>query len=529
MKNVLLTPASEEQTITISRQEYERLLDAKKSYDWLMEQLRLAKRGRFGSSSEKASEEVSGQLSFLFNEAEVIIGEEEEGTARQQTEQENVAPYHRKKKKNGGSAKEILPEDVETVETMHELPEEERICPNCGDVMQPIGKEVRETLELQRPKAILHRDVYITYGCQTCKEEAEATPVVKTPQEPALIPGSFASAAAVSFVATQKFVMYAPLYRQEMEWKRRNVMLSRQTMAGWLIRCSEEYLASVYEVLRRELLKHDLLHADETVLQVLHEEGKKAQSKSYMWLYRTGSDAGHPIVLYEYQPGRGQEYPRRFLEGFSGYLQTDGYGGYDGLPGVTRVGCWAHARRKFEEARQAAPTDSPSVAAAAGVAYCSRLFQLEEKFEGLPPEKRKQQRLKYSAPVLKELSAWMSARSAAPKSKLGNALTYLHNQWKDLQVFLEDGRIELSNNRAERSIKPFVMARKNFLFANTPKGAQGSAIYFSLIETARENGLDPYEYLVWALTEAPRRKQDDEDWAAGLTPEHAPDSCRVRR
>ena len=204
----------------------------------------------------------------------------------------------------------------------------------------------------------------------------------------------------------------------------------------------------------------------------------------------SAGDAEHPIVLCEYAPGRGQEYPKAFLKGFHGYLQTDGYSGYNAVDGAIHVGCWAHARRKFDEALRAIPKGKRSPTAEQGVAYCSQLFKLEGKLKDLSPEARKAQR-QDQIKVLDAMLAWANTRNAAPKSKLGIALNYLKNQWPTLIVYLEDGRIELSNNRAERSIKPFVISRKNFLFANTARGAQSSAVIFSLIETAKHLGARP--------------------------------------
>ena len=229
--------------------------------------------------------------------------------------------------------------------------------------------------------------------------------------------------------------------------------------------------------------------------------------------------------MYEYQPGRGQKYPQAFLSGFHGYLQTDGYSGYHDLEGVTPVGCWAHVRRKFVEAQRATSKGYRSPTADQGVAYCTKLFQLEQKFANLSPEERKEQRLIQEKPVLDAMLAWANTRTAAQKSKLGEALTYLKNQWESLTNYLLDGRIELSNNRAERSIKPFVIARKNFLFANTPLGARSSAVIFSLIETAKENGLDPYRYLCFILREAPSLSKDDPEWPQKLLPQNAPENC----
>ena len=296
---------------------------------------------------------------------------------------------------------------------------------------------------------------------------------------------------------TQKFVMDSPLYRQEQEINRWGIHLSRQTMSNWILRATEDYLTPVYERLHKELLKREVLHADETTLQVLYEPGKKPQSNSYMWLYRTSGDTDQPIVLYEYQPGRGAKHPEAFLTGFKGYLHTDGYTGYHNLQKeITVVGCWAHLRRKFDEAVKSLPKGKVKGSSASqGLAYCNLLFEIEQGIADKTPEEKYSERLKQAKPVLDAMLAWTNSRTAAPKSALGKAFTYLHEQWTYLTAYLKDGRLEISNNRAERSIKPFVIDRKNFLFANTPKGATGSAIMFSLIQTAIENSLDPYRYL----------------------------------
>ena len=509
-------------TVVISRAEYEELkrehaelLELRTQIKWLMEQLQLIRNKQFGTSSEHADEGVMEQLSLLFNEAEVFCPKEEAPASE-------VEVRAHKRVQKSGKVRDILPENIPVEVIEHRLPEEEQICPQCGATMEIIGKEVKETLKFKPAEAVLVQDVYYTYGCPKCKQEEEVTPILETPQEPSIIPNSYATPEAVAFVAVQKFVMYVPLYRQEMEWNRKNIMITRQTMANWLIRCATDWFQPVYDELHQALLQHDLLHADETVVQVLHEDGRSAQEKSYMWLYRTSGDAEHGIVLYEYQPGRGQEHPVRFLSGFRGYLQTDGYAGYNSLENVIRIGCWAHARRKFEEAQKALPKGQRSNTADQGVAYCTKLFKMEEKLKSLPPEERKAERLRLEKPILDDMMKWAETRNAAPKSKLGLALSYLHNQWTPLTNYLLDGRIELSNNRAERSIKPFVMARKNFLFANTSRGAQSSATIFSLIESARENGLDPYAYLCWVLKRAPALCQADAGWAKSLLPWNMP-------
>jgi transposase len=418
---------------------------------------------------------------------------------------------------------------VEVVE--HRLSDEERICAVCGSEMVEIGKEVRRSLKMKPAQFWIQEDVYYTYACKNCEQETGEANILKTPKEPVICPGSFASPEALAHLMTQKFVMYSPLYRLEQEFGRQGLKLSRQTMSNWMLDVTDTWLRPIYKVLHQKLCQEKVLHGDETTLQVLREAGKSAASKSYMWLYRTSGCAEHPIVLYEYQPNRKAENAEKFLKDFSGWLHADGYQGYHKLPENIRVvGCWAHARRKFDEALNALDKDARKGSlAAVGECYCSRLFQLEEAFAELSPEERYVKRLEQEKPVLDALLAWANATSGkvAPKSALGKALHYLLEQWPYLIRYLEDGRLELSNNRAERSIKPFVMGRKNWLFANTPAGAQSSAVSYSLIETAKENALDPYRYLMWVLKTTPALAQTNNNWAEQLTPSNAPESCKI--
>jgi transposase len=486
--------------------------------------LGLAKKRQFGSSSEKLQEGLMDQLSLSFNELEAYAY----GTKSATPEQVAVKAHARKKQ--SGSVTEIVPEGTPTEVVEHRLSEEELICSACGSKMEEIGKEVRRSLQMEPARFWIREDVYYTYACRKCEQDSGEANILKTPKEPALLPGSYASAEAVAHIAVQKFVMYSPLYRLEQEFHRQGLKLSRQTMSNWILRAAEEYLAPVYEQLHRELLGREVLHADETTLQVLREPGRAPQSESYMWLYRTGADTDRPIVLYEYQPGRGAKHPKAFLAGFRGYLHTDGYAGYHSLPEeITVVGCWAHARRKFDEAVKSLPKGkAKSGSAAQGLAYCSKLFELEQSLSDLSPQERYLQRLEQEKPVLDAFLAWANTRTAAPKSALGKALTYLKEQWPYLVNYLRDGRLEISNNRAERSIKPFVIDRKNFLFANTPKGATGSAVIFSMIQTALENQLDPYRYLTWLLQTACGLDMADPAVIQKLLPWQAPDICKAK-
>ena len=516
--------------VTISRAEYEEFQGQKERISALEQQvelltaaIRLSRQKRFGASSEHTSEETMEQLSLLFNEAEVYADQ-----AAQEDNSEIAVAAHKRHKKHDYTL-DKLPEDVPVEVVEHRLPEEELVCPECGETMTELGKDVRRHLKLEPAKVVVVENWYYTYACRRCEKENIETPIVKAAREPNFIPGSFATPEAAAYLMVQKFTMGSPLYRQEQELRRRGVPLSRQTMSNWLLWSAEHLLKPVYDQLHQELLKREVLHADETTLQVLHEPGRTAQSKSYMWLYRTSGDTDRPIVLYEYQPGRGACHPQTFLAGFKGYLHTDGYPGYHGLPEeITVVGCWAHARRKFDEAMKSLPKGKvKNSSAAQGLAYCSLLFKIEEGLADLSPEERYDQRLKQAKPVLDAMLAWANTRTAAPKSALGKAFTYLKDQWPYLLNYLKDGRLELSNNRAERSIKPFVIDRKNFLFSNTPSGARSSAVIFSLIQTATENGLDPYRYLTWLLSSAAEMDLTQQDVVQLLLPWNAPVSCKV--
>ena len=522
---------SNAEMVTISRAEYEefqaqrkKISELESRVDLLMEALRLTRHKQFGASSEKSEDPLMEQLSFLFNEAEVFSAAEKE-----EAENVTVVAAHKRHKKHEYTL-DSIPEDIPVEQVEHRLEGEDLVCPQCGDTMTKIGTEVVNKLKIIPAQTIVEQHVYYTYACQTCNKEDIETPVVKVPREKNIIPGSFATPEAIAHIITEKFVMGSPLYRQEQELNRKGIHLSRQTMSNWILKATEDYLTPVYEQLHRELLKRDVLHADETTMQVLHEPGKKPQSDSYMWLYRTSGDTDKPIVLYEYQPGRGAKHPKEFLAGYKGYLHTDGYAGYHDLgEDITVVGCWAHARRKFDEAVKSLPKGKAKGSSASqGLTYCNLLFGIEQEIADKTAEQRYEERLRQAKPVLDAMLSWANSRTAAPKSALGKAFHYVKEQWPYLTNYLKDGRLEISNNRAERSIKPFVIDRKNFLFANTPKGATGSAVMFSLIQTAIENGLDPYQYLTWLLKHAKDANLTEEGTLQTLLPWNAPDESLMK-
>ena len=511
------------ETVTITKAEYESFKSLKEhcanlesELNWLKEQLQISKKKTFGSSSERTEQLYEG-ISLLFNEAEVIEDIESKT-------EEITVEQHTRRKKTGCFDK--LPENAETYVVEHDLSEEEKKCPECGEEMEVIGRKVTKHLEMIPAKVVIREDVYYTYACKKCHENEADTPVVETPQPNPVIKGSFASAEAVAHFMTQKFVMHSPLYRQEQELKQKGIELSRQTMSNWFITASNLWLEPLYDRLKELLLRENVLHADETTLKVLRTKEKQTPGKSYMWLYRTSGCAGNPIVLYDYQPNRKAENAENFLKGFKGWLHTDGYKAYRGIDGVTVVGCWAHARRKFCEALEVLKEEQRSGSTAAtGLDYCNKLYAIERKIKNLSFENRQKERQEQSKPLLDAFFAWAKTLcSIAPKSKLGKAFYYLNEEEPYLRRYIEDGRLEIDNNRAERSIKLFVIGRKNWLFANTPSGAKASATVFSIIETVKENGLDPYEYLKFIFTKAPNLKEDESTDV--LLPWNAPDCCR---
>lgn len=485
--------------VTIPAEEYEALKanaqQLQQQVDYLLEQVRLARRRQFGASSEKSEYD---QIN-LFDEAETY--------AMPLAAEPELCEVEKHVRHKRGARSDRLPEDLPVEIVEHVLSEEDQVCPVCKEPLHVMGKEtVRRELKLIPAKAVIVEHVRYTYACRNCEKTGIDVPVIKAPMPEPVMKGSFASPEAVAHLMTQKFVLGVPLYRQEQDFARQGILLSRQTMSNWLIRCSKTWLEPIYELLKRQLLTRDVLHADETTVQVLREPGKAAQSNSYMWLYRTSGDAEHPIVIYEYQPDRKKQRPKDFLDAFKGYLHTDGYAGYHSLPEeITVVGCWAHARRKFDEALKLVPqgkrgNSGPLI----GKRFCDKLFAMEKEWAELSSKERLEKRRELATPVLDEFSAWLKHQHPT-KSAFGKAVSYVQTQWMYLVRYLLDGRLEISNNRAERSIKPFVISRKNFLFANTPGGAKSSAVIFSLIETAKENGLNPYEYLRFLFQTLPNR------------------------
>ena len=489
---------------------------------WFEERFRLEQHKRYGRSSEQTIPEQQS----LFNEAEALDSlkiEESEPTVEE-------IIYKRKKKQKGHREEMLKGLPVEVVE--HKLTEEEQVCDLCGGKLHEMSAEITKEIEIIPPKVKVIEHRRLVYACGDCEKNEETTPVITAQMPKRTLPGSIASAATIAYVMIQKYLFGVTLYRQETYWKQIDIEISRQTMANWLILASTRWLSIIFERMHQLLLRRDIIHADETGLQVLHEPGRSASSESYMWLYRTGRD-GPAIVLFEYQTTRARKHPQKFLQGFKGYLCTDGYQSYEGLQNIINVACLAHVRRKWDEALKSLPKevrDKPCVAKE-GLHFCNRLYSIEHEFEASSSEERYKGRLEKSKPILDEFYKWLKYQRprVTPKSTTGMAINYCLNQWDKLSNYLLDGRLYCDNNISERSIKGFVISRKNFLFCNTPSGATSSAMIYSIIETSKANNLKPLEYMTYLLETLPNVDVKDQNVLDSVMPwsSDLPESCRL--
>ena len=467
-------------------------LDA--NYNWILEQLKLSKKKIYGASAEKIAEEY-GQLN-LFNEAEL-----EREPLKPEPEIEEIT--YKRKKANKKTYSEKYG-DLPVEEVIYDIPEEEKICSKCGSEMSFMKYEIRRELKIVPAKVTVVEHKRAVYVCRNCDKNGTEGNIITSDGTPSLIEKSLASPSILAYIMNQKFCNGLPLFRQEQEFKRMDVRLSRQTMANWMI-SGANLLKPVYDKLREQLAGQELIHADETPVEVLCEEGREPEAKSYMWVYRTGRYAENAAVLYKYETGRSGEFANKFLKGFKGYMHCDGWAGYDKVENAKRCGCWVHLRRYFMNAMevQEDKTDHSTLAGKA-VLKIREIFAAEKLDPEKPGEKSEYSldeiaeiRRNKSALLVREFFEFCEENQgiSLPKSLLGKAFAYALNQRSTFETFLENPRIELSNNAAERAVKPFVIGRKNWLFCYSPAGAQASAIIYSLIETAKANGINPQKYL----------------------------------
>lgn len=482
-----------EETILKQKAEIDEL---KRKLEHMNEVFANAQRARFGQSSEQKNYVLGKDQLSLFNEAE---SSQDHKAEEPKPETIFVEAHERKKKRSQAEMLKHLPEE----EVLLEIPEEQRLCSKCGGKMKPIGKKfLRHEMQII-PKQIKLLAYYaVTYACDSCEKDTGFAHIVSVKPPVPLMKHSLASPSTVAYIMTQKYVDGLPLARQEKIWAREGVSLSRATMANWVIQCSEVWLKPLYRHMKQDLLTHSVIHADETVVQVLKEDGKPATSESRMWLYASAALLKHQVRLFEYQPDRSGKRPESFLRGFTGCLVTDGYAGYNQVQKVTHCGCWAHARRKWREAMPDGATVKTSKAAV-GFQYCNKLFAEERKCVLYKPQYRKEYRQGKELPLLEEYFAWLNTVHPEKGSKLEEAVRYSINQKQQLCAFLDNGEVPISNNLAENAIRPFTLGRKNWLFCDTPKGAEASAVVYSLVESAKANGIEPFAYLQHVLVQLP--------------------------
>lgn len=465
---------------------------------YLEEQFRLAQQKRFGASNEG----YPGQ-GELFNEAEEIV--EQDDTP---LEQETIE-YTRNKPK-----RKPLPKDLPREVIVHDIADEDKVCDGCQSALHKIGEDKSEKLEFIPAKVKVIEHVRPKYACRECEKSGTHNTIKQVSVPHSIIPKGYVTPSLLSQIITSKYQYGLPLYRQEAMFKQYGIELSRKTMADWMMK-SADILHMLYNHLRRILLKQAVIHADETTVKVVSDN----KSKSYMWVYATGADSPEGklvttdiphIILFDYHASRAGQCAVDFLDGYSGYLQVDGYAGYHTTQ-ATLVGCWAHARRKFVEAKTAQGKKQNGKADWA-LNHIQKLYRIEIQIKHKTPDERLEIRQEKSLPLLKQFEAWLikSEQDVLSKTKLSEAVQYCLNQWVKLQRYTQDGHLSIDNNRAERAIKPFVIGRKNWLFSQTANGAHASAVLYSIIETTKANGLVPFDYINYLLEQLSQPEPDIE-------------------
>ena len=465
-------------------------------------------RTQFGQRSEKRTyvlDDGNQQLS-LFDTPEKSE-EKSNPEPSQNPEKEICVSGHSRKKKR---TLEELCATLPVEERIVDLPDEEKANAN-GQALVCIGQEyIRTELVLERAKAKVVKHYRKVYADRQLEQETGYSEVFKPVMPPPLLAHSYASASVVTDVLMKKYVDAMPLYRQEQMWKRMGVELKRGTMANWVIQVADLYLRPFWKRIRSELLTQSTIHADETVMQVHKEKDRPDTSESRMWVYSSAKRADNQLRCFEYRESRSGKWAKNFLEGFSGVLITDGYSGYNKVQGAERAGCWAHMRRKWLDGMPEG-ADATTCNAVKGYEFCNQLFELEQAFEKLSAEERLIRRKEKSGPVVEAYWTWLNT-IPRPTGKLKDAITYAQNQKAHLCAFLEHGEIEISNNQVENAIRPFVVGRKGWLFADTPQGAEASAIIYSLMETAKANNLRLDDYLLHLLSVLPERAEQSKDF-----------------
>ena len=467
----------------------EQLALLQEQYDWLKKQV-------FGRKSEQTSVIMDGgtQLSLFPEEKEQAVPSVEETVS--------VPAHQRKKKRTHEEWMSALPVE----EVRHE--EEQPVCEKCGSEMKEIGEEkVYDELVYTPAKFHVRRHIAKKYKCVNCGEQPESSTEpchIRLAEYPKpMIPHSFCSPALLAHVVYEKYVKGIPLHRQEKDFISKGIPMLKATLSSWVGIAAQQWGLPIVQEMHKRLLVLNIIHGDETTVQVLHEEGRKPTTVSRMWVYANGKMNDYSIIIFEYQPTRGGEHPAAFLKDFHGYLICDGYDAYNAVTGAKRCGCWTHTRRYFVEALPKDKSAYETSVAAKAVEFCNRIYHEEGLLAELTPEERYEQRLVKVKPLLDAFFAWLEEQNVSGKGKLAKAVNYALNEKKYLCTFLEDGNVPIDNNRAENAIRPFAVGRRNWLFSNTANGAKSSAIWYSILSTAQANGLDAEKYLIDLFSHPP--------------------------
>jgi transposase len=506
LKKLSQTIEQQQEIINQHQQENQKYIQENEELKFKIEnleiQLRQALQRQYGRKADKIP---SNQLS-IFDEAEVTVPVEK----LEQENEEITVPEHQRKK----PGRKALPKSLPRIVVEHDLAEEEKIC-KCGAQLCHICDVESEQLEYipASIKVVLNKRK--KYACRECEQTIKLAPLPKTP-----IPKSIATPSLLASTLVAKFCDHVPLYRQEQIWNRYGIELPRQTLSNWVLKCGD-LLSKIVAQMKKVIITSNYARADETTVQVLNEEGRNPSTKSYMWIFMTGLKTNNYIV-FEYHPTRASEAATNFFNGFQGYLQTDAYSGYNQVhksTNIIKVGCMAHARRNF--------TDITKVVTKAGKAhealkYINLLYKIEDKVKNYTFDERYNYRLEHAKPTLDKFKIWLDAsvKHAPPKNPLGKAINYIVNHWQALTRYLENGMLEIDNNWCENQIRPFALGRRNWIFNNNPHGARSASVIYSLVTTAKANGIDPFKYLMDVLNKVPYC-QTDEDFAALIpTPQY---------
>ncbi len=509
--------------VRLSKNDIASLLElVEKKYEekihYLEERIRLLQGELYGRKSEKRYPEDNRQLPIFEQD------HDDQGVLQAAIDDTIVVPAHKRSKRG----RKPLPENLPRVEVIHDLAEEEKVCA-CGTPLCRIGQEICEKLDYIPAKVRVLRHIRYKYACKSCQGVEDDGPTVKIAPAPVqLIEKSMATEGLLAHIIVSKFADALPLYRQQKIFARLGIELSRATMANWLIQAAQR-CSPLIELLEHEIRGGPLIQMDETPLQVLKEPDRANTSKSYMWVF-CGGTADRPTVLYRYHPTRSGKVALAFLDQYHGYIQCDDYDGYNWLgqqESVIHMGCWAHARRKFAEVVKARKKIRGKRANAKTLAdealdYIGKLYLIEKQAreQEMTVEQIHALRQEKAKPILDAFEKWLEKTQplTPPQGLLGIAIKYALRNWSKLTVYIEDGRLKPDNNAAENAIRPIVLGRKNWLFSGAPKGAGASAAFFSLIETAKANGLEPYFYLRCLFEQLPLVK--DQDGYRGQLPQN---------